>query len=380
MQSPTRTGFAFLGWYTEPGGGGTQFTTSTSVVTVNITVYAKWQERDKLTVIFDADGGTINGDPTYTITDILYDSTVTLPAVATVVKAPYHFGGWYTATNGGGSQFTASTRVTADITVYAKWQYEVTFDANGGSFSNGSTTQTRLVNIGGSVGANNMPSATKTEKRFFGWYTDPAAYDDTTAFYESTPVNGDITVYARWIDAGVLWPYYPTGYGTGIMRFTILWYQNNDLNARCEVPPNENIIDEDNRIDYGTGGYMTHTRTTVLDNIAYGLENIMWPGPSPYNGPLQTGDYTFSIYVKTVKTEEGRPSHDTRPGFWAEIEFAGELHRFYYAQPLLTINAVVDVATVHYDAETGKFDLELSDVFEPPDPPDPLASHEVFYR
>ena len=31
------------------------------------------------------------------------------------------FGGWYTAANGGGTQFTADTVVAANITVYAKW-------------------------------------------------------------------------------------------------------------------------------------------------------------------------------------------------------------------------------------------------------------------
>jgi uncharacterized repeat protein (TIGR02543 family) len=42
----------------------------------------------------------------------------TLPTPA---RTGFTFGGWYTAQNGGGSQFTASTPVTATITVYAKW-------------------------------------------------------------------------------------------------------------------------------------------------------------------------------------------------------------------------------------------------------------------
>jgi uncharacterized repeat protein (TIGR02543 family) len=36
-------------------------------------------------------------------------------------KSGYTFGGWYTQQNGGGSQFTADTTVTSNITVYAKW-------------------------------------------------------------------------------------------------------------------------------------------------------------------------------------------------------------------------------------------------------------------
>jgi uncharacterized repeat protein (TIGR02543 family) len=38
-------------------------------------------------------------------------------------KPCYTFSGWYTATHGGGTPFTASTPVTANITVYAQWTW-----------------------------------------------------------------------------------------------------------------------------------------------------------------------------------------------------------------------------------------------------------------
>lgn len=57
-----------------------------------------------------------------------YDSeTVTAPAttVGTLPSAPskdgYTFGGWYTAVNGGGTSFTATTAVTVSINVFAQW-------------------------------------------------------------------------------------------------------------------------------------------------------------------------------------------------------------------------------------------------------------------
>jgi uncharacterized repeat protein (TIGR02543 family) len=46
-------------------------------------------------------------------------TTITLPTAPT--KTSYDFAGWFTAVNGGGTQFTAATPVTANITVYAKW-------------------------------------------------------------------------------------------------------------------------------------------------------------------------------------------------------------------------------------------------------------------
>ena len=71
------------------------------------------------TVTFDSQSATVNANPT--------SQTVTSPAttVGTLPTAPtrtgYTFGGWYTAINGGGTAFTASTAVSGSITVYAKW-------------------------------------------------------------------------------------------------------------------------------------------------------------------------------------------------------------------------------------------------------------------
>ncbi len=68
------------------------------------------------TVTFNSDGGSTAPSP---ITDIISGSTITLPADPT--KSNYIFSGWFTQTNGGGVQFTNSTAVTGNITVYAKW-------------------------------------------------------------------------------------------------------------------------------------------------------------------------------------------------------------------------------------------------------------------
>jgi uncharacterized repeat protein (TIGR02543 family) len=116
-------------------------------------------------------------------------------------KSGYIFGGWYTATGGGGTQFTDSTMVTGNITVYAQWttvQYTVTFDADGGS----PATQTKTVNSGASVGASDMPSEPgKSGSIFGGWYT--ATGGGGTQFTASTVVSGSVTVYAWWA-AGII--------------------------------------------------------------------------------------------------------------------------------------------------------------------------------
>jgi uncharacterized repeat protein (TIGR02543 family) len=70
-------------------------------------------------VIFDSQSATIEATPStkYVVPPAtLIDSLPTAP-----VRTGFIFAGWWTAPGGGGTEFTASTEVTANITVYANW-------------------------------------------------------------------------------------------------------------------------------------------------------------------------------------------------------------------------------------------------------------------
>jgi uncharacterized repeat protein (TIGR02543 family) len=187
---PTRSGYNFSGWYTQQNGGGSEFTADTTV-TGNITVYAKWTVQ--YTVTFNAAGGSPETQ-TKMVPSGGSVGAANMPLEPT--RSGYSFSGWYTQQNGGGSEFTATTVVSGNRTVYAKWtivQYTVTFDPDGGS----PAPQTRTVNGGGSVGASNMPSnPTRSGHNFGGWYTQQNG--GGTLFTADTTVTGDITVYAKW--------------------------------------------------------------------------------------------------------------------------------------------------------------------------------------
>ncbi len=183
--APTKSGYTFAGWYTSVNGGGTQFTASTAV-TANITVYANWTA-NTYTVTFNSQGGSAVGS----ISNIASGATVTLPAAPTL--SGYTFAGWYTAVNGGGTQFTASTAVTANITVYANWTantYTVTFNSQGGS-AVGS-----ISNIASGATITLPAAPTLSGYTFAGWYT--AVNGGGTQFTASTAVTANITVYANW--------------------------------------------------------------------------------------------------------------------------------------------------------------------------------------
>ena len=116
--APTKTGFMFAGWFYTEGGAEKEFTAATPV-TDNITVKAKWTTA-LYTVIFK------NGaDEYHKIENIPYDTTVMLPTAP--IKTGFTFGGWF---DEHGIEFTDTTKVTANITVYAKWigeTFTVTF-------------------------------------------------------------------------------------------------------------------------------------------------------------------------------------------------------------------------------------------------------------
>ncbi len=116
--APTKTGFMFAGWFYTEGGAEKEFTAATPV-TDNITVKAKWTTA-LYTVIFK------NGaDEYHKIENIPYNTTVTLPTAP--IKTGFTFGGWF---DEHGIEFTDTTKVTANITVYAKWigeTFTVTF-------------------------------------------------------------------------------------------------------------------------------------------------------------------------------------------------------------------------------------------------------------
>ncbi|MGE4214157.1 MAG: InlB B-repeat-containing protein [Anaerotignaceae bacterium] len=205
---PTQSGYTFDGWNTLADGTGVDFTAST-VVNGNITVYAQWTLNSNggtttpstYTVTFNENGGTTAANPTEKA--VIEGEAVSLPTPPT--QSGYTFDGWNTLADGTGVDFTASTVVNGNITVYAQWTinsnggtttpstYTVTFNENGGTTAANPTEKTVLE--GETVSLPTPP--TRSGYTFGGWNTlaDGTGVDFTV----STVVNGNMTVYAKWI-------------------------------------------------------------------------------------------------------------------------------------------------------------------------------------
>lgn len=196
---PTATGWIFGGWYKEAAC--TNAFDFATPITGNITLYAKWTEEGvtpvptTYTVSFDANGhGTAPAAQS-----IESGKTAAKPADPTATG--WKFGGWYQDATCN-IAFDFATPITANITLYAKWTkdsggeeppvpitYTVTFDANG----HGTAPSAQTVESGKTVTKPADPTASGWT--FGGWYKEAAC---NNAFNFSTPITGNITLYAKW--------------------------------------------------------------------------------------------------------------------------------------------------------------------------------------
>ena len=124
---PTRTGYTFGGYWTEPDGSGTQYYTASGAsarnwnIAADTTLYAKWTVT-KYTITFERQGGSggsasvqaANGDA--------------LPSITPPTRPGCSFGGYWTAAGGSGTQYYSASGTglrnwdkTASAKLYAKW-------------------------------------------------------------------------------------------------------------------------------------------------------------------------------------------------------------------------------------------------------------------
>lgn len=110
LPTPTYNGYVFKGWYINPSLT-TPFNPST-IISADITLYAKWAKLHTITFVY-------NNNSANTTTEIEDGQTLTLPADPTYTG--HIFKGWYINSNFS-TQFSESTPIVGDQTLYAKWQ------------------------------------------------------------------------------------------------------------------------------------------------------------------------------------------------------------------------------------------------------------------
>lgn len=196
-----KPGYVFSGWNTKVDGTGVlyasaaEFTMDTSAVIL----YASWKAAT-YTITFSSALAT-DSSITKTLTVTYPVDTIAVLPVSS--RTGYTFSGWWTGDNGTGIQFTNQTKVTKDITVYAKWtviaSYTVTY--NGSNNTSGKVPFDPLTYMSG-VACTIMANSgelVKTSCVLDGWTTKP---DGTGTVYKTGDTilmpSSNITLYAKW--------------------------------------------------------------------------------------------------------------------------------------------------------------------------------------
>lgn len=187
----------FLGWYTvdefnKVQAGQTAVTVEDVTATAEVTYCAKVLRH--YTVTFNTNGGS-----EITAQDVAYKGLATRPE-EDPTRVGYVFAGWF-ANEALTTPFDFNTPITADTTVYAKWDraiVTITFNIVKDWMVGGGTNETVPINIyyGDVIPADAVPDATHTEVggyTFDGWYLNGKAFDVAT-----TPVTENITLDAIW--------------------------------------------------------------------------------------------------------------------------------------------------------------------------------------
>lgn len=373
---PSRPGYVFLGWFWDEieGNGGanqakdgcTETITATNIMNINgnllhdgakvvvkqteeKTVHAKWTPKE-YTLTFNANGGTCNTASKVVTYDKYYG---TLPTATRTGKT---FLGW-TLIKDGDKCISESdlVQILDHRTVYAKWGADpttvtVTFNPNGGTFSDGTTALKNVIynyyNSNGNVNTYaTLPTVTaKAGWAFNGWYYNGTKVTDTTqlltaanhtltAQYNMIGTSGGFTVYGYLNGAslpGVNGPPSSAGYFTYDVYIGDTQYDNRTSFASggfvpgtsynvTDIQPNPGYVFD--KIENGKGTLEYNVSTTVRIYV----NSASYPVELDANGGTSNSAYTGPVMVKYKLTDGNKVSSykPSRTGYdflgWTDI-------------------------------------------------------------
>ena len=285
--TPTKSGYVFIGWYY----GDNKWDFSTPV-TGNMTLKAKWSPDPASCTHTDTtnDGICDNCGTALVLIKFYSEGGPSIPAqliksgnCATEPSAPtkenYIFAGWYK----GSTKWSFSTPVTADITLTAKWEPDLSNCAHRNAneddycdicserikfnvtYMEGSQTlsfSSRYTSYSILDSDFALPVFTKSHHQFLGWFEDELLTKQVTSI--DTAKGGDVTLYAGFapieyrieynLNGGTNASGNPSAYTVSDLPFTLLapekegytfdgWYKNPSLTQSIEEINLDNIGD-----------------------------------------------------------------------------------------------------------------------------------------
>lgn len=226
------TGYIFTGWNTKADGSGTSYADEQEVLNLTaennaiVVLYAQW-EKIETTLKVDANGGKYEGVSTYSVTkplgsmQELYPGSVTPPS-GYVIK--------YEENGGTAVADALSTKK------FSHWEAQSGFQGKlsgnlyyFNSQTNGHTDTIKIQYVNNTI---ILPSTTKTNLSFAGWYYDSALTQYCGMAGDEVAFTGATTLYAKWMPLTLYSePVYSSTVNGGKGAVN-LWWEQKDGNAK----------------------------------------------------------------------------------------------------------------------------------------------------
>jgi uncharacterized repeat protein (TIGR02543 family) len=188
LASPTRTGYAFEGWF-EDSGLNSLFN-ATEMPSSDLTLYAKWTAKT-YTIVFDGNGGT----GTMESLSVSFSGIVSVPAISGITRTHYNFEGWNTSADGSGVNYFVDDNIEMNsegINLYAIWSavvYSISYDLFLSGVTNSNPTSYTVES-----GTITLTSPSRVGYTFNHWTLSNTQV--TTIDASNNPQN--ITLLAHW--------------------------------------------------------------------------------------------------------------------------------------------------------------------------------------
>ena len=334
---PTRTGYAFAGWYknavlTIP------WNFATDKILADTTLYAKWTQTVAL-VTFNSNGGS-------TVADINADINTAIAAPADPTRTGYAFAGWYKDAGLTMPWDFMNDTVVADTTLYAKWTPTVTFTVNFYSLGSKFSTVTSEYNALLTEPAPYWPGHVVE-----GWYKEPGFLNKWN--FATGTVTANMNLYAKWV-AEVYEIMFDSMGGSDVPSIFV----SGDQYISFPAPPTKPGF-------VFAGWYQADLTTPYYNNYHKPSSNMLmfakWVVEThtvTFNSQL--GSFVPSV-VAEVNTTIAEPAAPTRTGytFGGWYKEAGLVNPWDFASDTVTTDItlyakwVVNTYTVTFEANSG---------------------------
>ena len=294
----------FINWHKDSLTG--DVINSTTVINESMTLYAEWKENPIVT--FDSGGISLPIQKR-----VEYGSTVgALPQFAPNVNMCKTLIGWFTKPTGG-TQITALTPVTENVTYYAQWGWQPRFNTNGGKITSDTAYPTQANS---NYTITTLPTAVRDGYTFNGWYLS----DGTTKLKDGDTVDLSlgVEIVAHWTNAGTITVTFDKNGGLLDSSLTTLKYYKGEAFGSLPTPTR-------NSSDVFKGWYNGDTRYDENSIAETDITLTAKWAQKVHTVTFNPGHGTMNSSSKTQKIADG-DTIQTLPG----AKLTNYIHRGWY--------------------------------------------------